>query len=100
MHCELFQIILMYKEIMSKYIKRLIRGDVYKKGQGKLVVIYENGWVEPIQKFDLPIIIFVQYAGIQKISLPYYAPYSLGAPANVAVYKTMKKLLKVRRSYW
>lgn len=62
-------------------------GSVYRKGQGKLVVIYENGWVEPIQKFDLPIIIFVQYAGIQKISLPYYATYSLGRPANVTVYK-------------
>lgn len=61
--------------------------NLYKKGQGKLVVIYENGWVEPIQKFDLPIIIFVQYAGVQKISLPYYAPYNLGKPANVVVYK-------------
>ncbi|WP_150466596.1 COG3014 family protein [Francisella sp. SYW-9] len=67
-------------------------GSVYKKGQGKLVVIYENGWVEPIQKFDLPIIIFVQYAGVQKISLPYYAPYSLGRPANVVVYKNDKEI--------
>ncbi|WP_212789350.1 COG3014 family protein [Francisella halioticida] len=67
-------------------------GSIYKQGQGKLVVIYENGWVEPIQKFDLPIIIFVQYAGIQKISLPYYAPYSLGRSANVVVYNKDKKV--------
>lgn len=67
-------------------------GDIYKKGKGKLVVIYENGWVEPIQKFDLPIIIFVQYAGIQKISLPYYASYSLGKPTNVVVYNKGKEV--------
>jgi hypothetical protein len=62
-------------------------GNLYDKNQGKLVLIYENGWVEPIQKFDIPIVVFFQQAGIQKISLPYYKNYTLGDSAEVKVLK-------------
>lgn len=71
-----------YKQMKSAFDRG---GNIYPHGQGKLVVIYEDGWVEPIKKFDLPIIIFFQQAGMQKISLPYYGNYSLGAGADIEV---------------
>ncbi|GAB4223084.1 MAG: hypothetical protein Kow0076_5180 [Francisella sp.] len=62
-------------------------GSIYSQGYGKLVVIYESGWVEPIKKFDLPITIFFNQAGIQKISLPYYSDYSLEPSADIKIFK-------------
>ena len=64
-------------------------GSLYDSNQGKLVVLYENGWVEPIQRFDLQITIFFQMAGIQKISLPFYGPYNLNqSSTSVEVLKS------------
>ena len=64
------------------------KGSLYDGNQGKLVVLYENGWVGPIQRFDLPITIFFQMAGVQKISLPFYESYSLNqASTSVEVLK-------------
>lgn len=64
--------------------------NIYLQGQGKLVVIYESGWVEPIKKFDIPIAIFFQQAGVQKISLPYYGSYKLAPNADVEILKGNK----------
>ncbi|AEE26815.1 COG3014 family protein [Francisella hispaniensis] len=61
--------------------------NIYPQGQGKLVVIYESGWVEPLKKFDIPITIFFQQAGIQKISLPYYSSYNLAQNADIQIFK-------------
>ena len=61
--------------------------NIYPQGQGKLVVIYESGWVEPLKKFDIPITIFFQQAGVQKISLPYYSSYNLAQNADVQIFK-------------
>ena len=63
-------------------------GNIYPQGQGKLVVIYESGWVESLKKFDIPIIVFFQQAaGVQKISLPYYSPYNLAQSADIKIFK-------------
>ncbi|AIT09987.1 hypothetical protein LO80_08405 [Candidatus Francisella endociliophora] len=72
-----------YKQIKNAFDRG---GLVYPQGKGKLVVIYESGWVEPVQRFDLPITIFFQQAGVQKVSLPYYKSYSLTPNANIQVY--------------
>lgn len=64
--------------------------NIYPQGQGKLVVIYESGWVEPLKKFDIPITIFFQQAGVQKISLPYYGSYKLEPNAYVEILKNNK----------
>ncbi|APD50941.1 COG3014 family protein [Francisella hispaniensis] len=61
--------------------------NIYPQGQGKLVVIYESGWVEPLKKFDIPITIFFQQAGVQKISLPYYSSYNLAQNADIQIFK-------------
>ncbi|MBK2357724.1 COG3014 family protein [Francisella hispaniensis] len=61
--------------------------NIYLQGQGKLVVIYESGWVEPLKKFDIPITIFFQQAGVQKISLPYYSSYNLSQNADIQIFK-------------
>ena len=69
-------------------------GSLYDGNQGKLVVLYENGWVEPIQRFDLPITIFFQVAGVQKISLPFYESYNLNqSSTNVEVLKSGKPII-------
>lgn len=68
--------------------------NIYPQGQGKLVVIYESGWVEPIKKFDIPIAIFFQQAGVQKISLPYYGSYKLAPNADVEILKDNKTIDK------
>ncbi|APC97265.1 hypothetical protein [Francisella frigiditurris] len=60
---------------------------LYKDNQGKLVLIYEQGLVESIKRFDLPIIIFARMAGVQKISLPYYDKYVLEPSVGVKVFK-------------
>lgn len=73
-----------YKQIKNAFDRG---GTVYPKGKGKLAVIYESGWVEPVQRFDLPITIFFQQAGVQKVSLPYYKPYNLAQNADIQVYK-------------
>ncbi|MGQ4006525.1 hypothetical protein QIW49_08595 [Francisellaceae bacterium CB300] len=71
------------------------KSSLYEGNQGKLVVLYENGWVEPIQRFDLPITIFFQVAGVQKISLPFYGNYNLNhSSTNVEVLKSGKTVAK------
>ncbi len=63
----------------------------YEEGQGRLVVIYQGGLIEPKRAFNLPI--FLGPLGIQNISLPYYA--SKGAepmPIRVIV-KQNEKLI-------
>lgn len=65
-------------------------GNIYPQGQGKLVVIYESGWVEPLKKFDIPITVFFQQAGVQKISLPYYSSYNLAQSADIKILKDNK----------
>lgn len=63
-------------------------GQLYEENHGRLVVFYENSWVEPIQKFDLPITLFFQVAGVQKVSLPYYKKYRLDKPVTIDVLKS------------
>ncbi|QLE78870.1 hypothetical protein FLM55_03590 [Francisella sp. Scap27] len=69
-------------------------GKLYDNNQGRLVILYENDWVESLQKFDLPIILFFQVAGMQKISLPYYKTYTLGSPASIDVMKSGRSVKK------
>lgn len=65
-------------------------GNIYPQDQGKLVIIYESGWVEPLKKFDIPKTIFFQQAGVQKISLPYYGSYNLAQNADIQIFKDNK----------
>ncbi|MDE4972151.1 hypothetical protein NAI46_11965, partial [Francisella tularensis subsp. holarctica] len=55
--------------------------------QGKLVIIYESGLVEPLKKLDIPKTIFYQQAGVQKISLPYYGSYNIAQNADIQIFK-------------
>lgn len=74
-------------------------GKLYDNNQGRLVILYENDWVESLQKFDLPIILFFQVAGMQKISLPYYKTYTLGSPASIDVMKSGRSVKKVKLKF-
>lgn len=65
-------------------------GNIYPQDQGKLVIIYESGWVEPLKKIDIPKTIFFQQAGVQKISLPYYGSYNLAQNADIQIFKDNK----------
>lgn len=80
----------------AQRIKQAFDGNdkLYGDNQGRLVILYENDWVEPLQKFDLPIVLFFQVAGVQKISLPYYKNYALGKPAEIDVLKSGKSVKK------
>lgn len=56
----------------------------FEEGQGRLVIIYQAGFVEPKRSFNLPI--FLGPLGVQNISLPYYS--SKGPepiPANIII---------------
>ncbi|APC91071.1 MULTISPECIES: COG3014 family protein [Francisella] len=72
-------------------------GNIYPQGQGKLVIIYESGWVESLKKFDIPITVFFQQAGVQKISLPYYSSYNLAQSADIKIFRD-KKLIEHGKS--
>ncbi|MDE5010867.1 hypothetical protein NAI61_09520, partial [Francisella tularensis subsp. holarctica] len=63
---------------------------IYPQDQGKLVIIYESGWVEPLKNFDIPKTIFFQQAGVQKIYLPYYGSYNLAQNADIQIFKDNK----------
>ena len=62
--------------------------SLYKKNYGQLIVIYEQGFVEPIQEYNLRIPI--PNIGLEKISLPYYKKYNLLNPVGVVVTKEEK----------
>ncbi len=69
-------------------MQKAFDGDkLYDDNSGKVVVIYEQGFVDSIRKFDVPIVLFFQFVGMQKVSLPYYKKYTLEPPAKVKLYK-------------
>jgi len=60
---------------------------LYDDNYGKVVILYEQGFVAPIKRFDLPIILFFRYVGMQKVSLPYYDKYKLEPPVSIQIMK-------------
>jgi len=69
----------------------------YEKGQGRLVVIYQQGLVSPKKAFYLPI--FLGYLGVQNITLPYYSSDNINPLlSNVSIEKDGKNISKAKMS--
>ena len=63
-------------------------GSAYQKDKGRLVVLYEQGFVEAKSAFKLPL--FLGKLGLQEIAVPYYASTYTLLPAQ-SVYVTKEK---------
>ncbi|MBK2123643.1 COG3014 family protein [Fangia hongkongensis] len=74
-----------YVESTYQEIKRgFDGGQAYEVDKGRLVIIYEQGFVEPKSAFKLPL--FLGRLGLQEIAVPYYSShYPLLPPASIYV---------------
>jgi len=65
-------------------------GSAYQKNKGRLVVLYEQGFVEPKSAFKLPL--FLGKLGLQEIAVPYYSSsYTLLPAQSVYISKGKPK---------
>ena len=76
-----------YVEQTYQEIKRGFNGDKpYEKNNGRLVILYEQGFVAPKSAFKLPI--FLGKLGLQEITVPYYSSdYPLLPEANIKIHQ-------------
>ncbi|WP_119344401.1 COG3014 family protein [Facilibium subflavum] len=59
-------------------------GSAYQKNHGRLVVIYEQGFVQPKLAFKLPL--FLGKLGLQEVAVPYYpTKYTLLPQVSISV---------------
>ena len=79
-----------YVEKTYQEIKRGFNGDKpYEKDNGRLVILYEQGFVTPKSAFKLPI--FLGKLGLQQITVPYYSSeYALLPPVGVKIMQNNK----------
>lgn len=70
-------------------------GSAFEKNSGRIVVIYEQGFVEPRHAYELSL--YLGKLGLQTIAVPYYpSQYRLLPPVPIAIKNTDKEVTKAK----